>query len=172
MDDVGPRQSDDQDPARAEPAGRAMLSALVALVRDTRAEEQPTVRYIHCDACAAPTPHHAEVQIFSVTSRDPTFLASPPEVVCGICCSVHPRVVDDEPPLDTELTCAARGPYPWPVRRFLPDRWFSRRWLGACAHRFWVPAAATTVLCPRCATTQSGPARRPTGQIIRPAGNG
>ncbi|OHV44372.1 hypothetical protein [Pseudofrankia sp. BMG5.36] len=161
MDSVGPRHSDDQDPARVDPAGRGMLSALVALVRDTRGDGSMTVRYIQCDACGGPTPHHAEVQIFSATSQDPTFIASPPEVVCGICASVHPRVVDDEPPLDTELTCATRGPRPWPVGRFVPDRWLTRRWLGACTHRFAVPAAAATVVCPRCATNQPGPASRP-----------
>jgi len=137
------------------------MSALIALVRDTRGDGASAVRYIQCDACGGPTPHHAEVQIFSATARDPKFVASPPEVVCDLCASVHPRVVGDEPPRDTELTCSALGPRPWPVSRFVPDRWLARRWLGACAHRFTVPAAATTTICPRCSAAQPGPTPRP-----------
>jgi hypothetical protein len=178
---------------------------MVALIQDTRGDGPAAVRYIQCDTCAGPTPHHAEVQIFSATSRNPTFVASPPEVVCGVCGSVHPRVVDDEPPRDTEIVCVARRGPRLPLDRVAPDRLrldrlpldllsssrlslsrlsLSRlcghagldrlplgrllpavlrqqlRWPGACAHRFLVPAAAPTVICPRCASAQSGPPYR------------
>ena len=181
---VGAASHEESDPTGSEPAGRGIYSALVALVHDPRGEGPTAVRYIQCDLCAGPTPHHAEVQIFSATSRDPTFVASPPEVVCGVCGSVHPRVVGDEPPCDTRITCAARrGPHlpldrlrldRLPLSRLrgrasldlprlgrlLPESLRQLRWPGVCAHRFVVPASAPTVICPRCASTQSGPPYR------------
>jgi hypothetical protein len=108
MGGMGPPSRDEPDPTGYEPDGRGLHSALVALVQDTRGDGPMAVRYIQCDICAGPTPHHAEVQIFSTTSGHPAFIAAPPEVVCGVCCSVHPRVVGDEPPRDTEVSCAAR----------------------------------------------------------------
>lgn len=172
---------------------------MVALIQDTRGDGPAAVRYIQCDTCTGPTPHYAEVQIFSATSRNPTFVASPPEVVCGVCGSVHPRVVDDEPPSDTEIICVGRrGPRlpldrlaldrlrldrlpldrltlsrltlsrlrghagldRLPLGRVLPAPLRRLRWPGTCTHRFLVPAAASTVICPRCASAQSGPPYR------------
>jgi hypothetical protein len=189
MVDVGPPSREEPDPTGSEPAGPGIQSAMVALIQDTRGDGSAAVRYIQCDSCAGPTPHHAEVQIFSATSRNPTFVASPPEVVCGVCGSVHPRVVGDEPPRDTRITCVARrlprlpldrlglerlrldrlplgrlrdraGLDRLPLGRVLPDAVRQIRWPGACAHRFLVPAAAPTVICPRCSSTQAGPPYR------------
>ena len=172
-------------PAGARPAGRGPLAILVALFEQARADGELVVRYIQCDGCAGPTPHQAEVQIFSATPRDPVFIAAPPEVVCAVCCSVHPRVVGDEPTLDTAALCRARSrPGPrldrlpslgdlipfgdWPSRRLPLGRLrlasqavrgqLTRALSGECGHRFTVPSAARVVLCPRCVTVQPGPA--------------
>jgi hypothetical protein len=107
---------------RPELPGPGVRSALVALIEDRRADGPGAVRYIQCDVCAGPTPHAAEVQIFSATVRDPVFVAAPPEVVCGVCWSLHPRVVNDEPPLDTEFTCTRRRLPKLPLDRLRPDR--------------------------------------------------
>jgi hypothetical protein len=206
MVSVGPPSRDNQNPTGSEPDGRGMLSAFVALIQDGLGDGPVAVRYIRCDSCAGPTPHHAEVQIFSATARDPDFVASPPEVICAVCCSVHPRVVDDEPPRDTDVVCAARriprlpldrlpfnrlpfdrlpldrlpldrlnqlrarlgrtvarlGELPpldrVPLSRVVPSRLRTARWPVSCAYPFRVPAAAPAITCPRCATTQPGPA--------------
>jgi len=118
-DDSGPG---DQEPTGSELASHGLLSALVALVQDGSGDGPIDVRYIRCDVCAGPTPHHTEVQIFSATAKDPSFVASPPEVVCAVCGSLHPRVIDDEPPRDIEVTCAARRVPPRPLDRIPFDR--------------------------------------------------
>jgi hypothetical protein len=171
--------STEPDPAGARPAGRGLLATFVALVQQARADGELAVRYIQCDGCGSPTPHHAEVQIFSATPRDPVFVAAPPEVVCALCTSVHPRVVGDEPAPDTQIICRARrrpgarldrlpsfGDRPssrLPLGRLrLAGRsardQLSRALSGECGHHFAVPAATEVILCPRCATVQPGPA--------------
>jgi hypothetical protein len=155
------------------PAGRRVLGAIVALVQEARTDGDIAIRYIRCDACGGPTPHHAEVQIFSATANDPTFIASPPEVVCGLCASLHPRVIDDEPPRDTVVTCSVRRPTRWPLSRLpptrrLPERWLPRGLTGACGQRFSVPAGAALVLCPRCVTHQPGPAAPGASPAVQP----
>ncbi|MBL7497517.1 hypothetical protein I6A84_12915 [Frankia sp. CNm7] len=149
-------RGDDEPTARVGPPGRGARTALVAVVREAHPDGGAPVRYIQCDACDGPTPHHTEVQIFSATTRDPVFVGAPPEVVCGVCRSVHPRVVGDEPPRDTEVTCAVRRRPRW-----LPSRRLSNLLAGVCPGRFLVPSAAGVVVCPRCGIPQPGPAATP-----------
>jgi hypothetical protein len=155
---VGTADRGTPGPAGAGLPGRRLLAALVALVQQARADGEIAVRYIQCDDCDGPTPHHTEIQIFSATPSDPVFVGAPPEVICAVCCSVHPRVVGDEPPRDTPVTCAARRrPGLWLALGGLEGR-LPRVLSGACAHRFAVPAAASVIMCRRCASFQPGPA--------------
>ncbi|MBX6387462.1 MAG: hypothetical protein IRZ08_00430 [Frankia sp.] len=131
------------------PVGGDLPAVLGAIAREWGRVGPLSVRYIHCDVCEAPAPHLAEIQVFSVTASDPTLVGSPPEVVCGVCATVHPRVVGDEPARDTAVICRGR------VRR----RWPLHRLTRPCAARLTVPATARVITCPTCGTDQPGPAR-------------
>jgi hypothetical protein len=93
------------------------------------------------DGCGRVTPHSSNQRIYTlrVAERE---VSAPPEAVCDECRHAQPRTVGDEIPADVTVVCAGH-----PFRRFGSKR--SRR---TCGRGFAVPGAASSVLCPWCAT--------------------
>jgi hypothetical protein len=134
---------------QSEPTeGWALLRALVRDFIDERRNPQPfAVRYLRCDGCGHVTPHTCDQRLYTIHVAEREMTAPPPEAVCDECEHAQPRTVGDEIPAEVTVTCVGRR-----HRRFGFKR--SRR---RCGREFAVPAAASSVLCPWCVTTQPGP---------------
>lgn len=130
------------------PTGWAFIRMMVReFVRDVRYPTPLTVRYIRCDGCGQVTTHTSDQHSISITMPEREMTAAPPEPVCDECGHAQPRTVGDEVPAEVTVTCVGRR-----HRRIGLKR--SRR---PCGRVFEVPAAASSVLCPWCATVQPGP---------------
>jgi hypothetical protein len=131
-----------------ESTGWASVRMLVReFVRDVRHPTPFTVRYLRCDGCGQITTHSSDQRLYTLSSAQREITVPPPEAVCDECGHAQPRTVDDELPAEVTVTCVGRR------HRRIRDR-RSRR---ACGREFAVPAAASRVLCPWCATVQPGP---------------
>ncbi|MDT3399711.1 hypothetical protein RKE29_24240 [Streptomyces sp. B1866] len=110
------------------------------------------VWYMRCPECGAVAPVGTVAQRCGVDQGVRWQL--PVEVVCAMCGAQMPVAHGDAVPCDTDVRCRGR-------RRLLrraarPGGWWP------CLHVFRVPADAVRVRCPHCATSQPGPAARPT----------
>jgi hypothetical protein len=129
----------------SEPTGWAFARMVVReFVQEMRHPVPHAVRYLRCDGCGQVTPHSSDRRLYTITRSE--LIAPPPEAVCDSCGHIQPRTVGDEIPGDVNVACVERR-----RRRIGLKR--SRR---PCGREFEVPAAASRLLCPWCATVQHG----------------
>lgn len=111
---------------------------LTRLLRVRRRPEQVCYPYLRCDQCGEIAPRTEERTVSTLEVPWPAWVRLPPESVCPLCGYAQPRAVDDELPLDIELTCTA------------VDSWHGV-WL-TCGERYGAHRGAAFGVCSRCGT--------------------
>lgn len=116
-----------------------MLRLLLAIaVNRDLAGEDHYVRCARCGTIAGPADGAPLITITQVSlGPDPGSLQTPPEWICPSCGRIGPLEIGELLVNDTTVRC---------------------RHTFLCRYTWRAPAAVATVTCPRCYTTQPGPA--------------